>query len=373
MENKLYKLEALRGLAAIYVVIHHTLPHQLYVGGINFGYLLRFGQEAVILFFLLSGFVIHYSFERSRDQSFGAYFARRFVRIYVPLIIVFLISYFVLSWSNGEWQDPQLRELLGNLLMLQDWGDVKPNVIVGAYLGNGPLWSLSYEWWFYMMFYPIYACASNPQRTDNLVFGVAVLAALVYVVYPTFLPRLLMYFSIWWAGVTISRQYIAGSLGSIKVYLKPVLALATIVVLLAVNLIWQWKSGAQITFGKHPVLELRHFVFALVALISAILWHKLHWRMFDLLIKPFMVFAPISYVIYICHWHLFARADYLEFVGNSYLQWALYFLIVIVVSYLIELKFYEAVKRPAIRRVESLVNRLLPDRMAYPKRYFRQR
>jgi peptidoglycan/LPS O-acetylase OafA/YrhL len=55
--NSLHQLDSLRGFAAAYVVVHHAhlAPQSA------FGNLLFFGQEAVILFFLLSGFVIHYS------------------------------------------------------------------------------------------------------------------------------------------------------------------------------------------------------------------------------------------------------------------------------------------------------------------------
>jgi peptidoglycan/LPS O-acetylase OafA/YrhL len=35
--------------------------------------------------------------------------------------------------------------------MLQDVISLKPNVISAVYMGNGVLWSLSYEWWFYML------------------------------------------------------------------------------------------------------------------------------------------------------------------------------------------------------------------------------
>jgi peptidoglycan/LPS O-acetylase OafA/YrhL len=38
-----------------------------------------------------------------------------------------------------------------NVLCFQDIVSLKPNVI-SAYMGNGVLWSLSYEWWFYIIF-----------------------------------------------------------------------------------------------------------------------------------------------------------------------------------------------------------------------------
>ena len=86
--DKLWRLDALRGFAATYVVLHHIMPRDLSWGGIDLSLAFRCGQEAVILFFLLSGFVINLSYQRSRDKRFLRFFARRFLRIYVPLVLV---------------------------------------------------------------------------------------------------------------------------------------------------------------------------------------------------------------------------------------------------------------------------------------------
>jgi peptidoglycan/LPS O-acetylase OafA/YrhL len=55
-------LDAARACAALYVVAHHVAKGYGFPG--LTGHLLRFGQEAVIVFFLLSGFVI-FANERS--------------------------------------------------------------------------------------------------------------------------------------------------------------------------------------------------------------------------------------------------------------------------------------------------------------------
>jgi hypothetical protein len=52
-KNRLEKLEAVRGLAALYVVLFHALPQKIYLLGINIGVFFRFGPEAVIIFFVL--------------------------------------------------------------------------------------------------------------------------------------------------------------------------------------------------------------------------------------------------------------------------------------------------------------------------------
>ena len=86
-QNRLERLESLRGFAALYVVFFHVLPQKIYLFGINVGTLFRFGPEAVIVFFVLSGFVIKFTYEKSKDKSFRYYFIRRFIRLYIPLLL----------------------------------------------------------------------------------------------------------------------------------------------------------------------------------------------------------------------------------------------------------------------------------------------
>ncbi|MHB8209551.1 acyltransferase family protein, partial [Mucilaginibacter sp.] len=161
-KKKLKKLEAVRGFAAVYIVLNHSLPVPLMIGGKDFSILFRFGQEAVILFFLLSGFVIQCAFTLSADKSFKTFFSKRFLRIYIPLICVFITNYSLDALQSGAFLPIDFHSLAGNLLMLQNSSFfLKPYVTVGSFLGNTPLWSLSYEWWFYMVFFVIITKVHN--------------------------------------------------------------------------------------------------------------------------------------------------------------------------------------------------------------------
>jgi len=121
MKNKkLEKLEAIRGFAALYVVLFHALPQKIYLFGINVGVLFRFGSEAVIVFFVLSGFVIKYSWQRSSNKSFRYYFSHRFIRLYIPLFFIFILGYLLKCYADGSLADPDLKTLFGNIFMLQD-------------------------------------------------------------------------------------------------------------------------------------------------------------------------------------------------------------------------------------------------------------
>ena len=139
--GKLDRLEQLRGAASFYVFAHHYVRHNLpeAPGVARF---FMFGQVAVLLFFLLSGFVIHYSALRRGKLTARDYFVRRFRRIYPVFAIALGLSYLAACHQAGTWLGPDLRSLGLNLLQLQGI-DRDPGQWVDTYMGNEPLWSVN--------------------------------------------------------------------------------------------------------------------------------------------------------------------------------------------------------------------------------------
>ncbi|MBR8836484.1 MAG: acyltransferase [Stigonema ocellatum SAG 48.90 = DSM 106950] len=342
---KFSKLEALRGFAAFYVVLHHTLPHSFFMSGFNLGTLFRFGQEAVIIFFLLSGFVMNFSYQKSSDKRFNVYFMKRFLRIYIPLVFILLLGYLIESAKSGFFVDPQLDVLIKNILMLQDVGALKPNVIVEPYMHNSPLWSLSYEWWFYMLFFPVVKHFRTHESQSTFIFIVSIISALIYTQEPNFISRLLMYFSIWWTGVYLSNLYLNTKEICFLSLIKPIITLGLISLILLINSYESLHSSTSQRLGVHPILELRHISFALLVLILSVLWNNYKWRGFDFIFKPFLLFAPISYVMYISHHYLISSATYFNRIGNTFIEYLLYFMCLLVFSSVIELKLYPLIRK----------------------------
>jgi hypothetical protein len=355
---KFYKLEAIRGFSVFYVVLHHTLPHSYELFGINIGGLLIFGQEAVILFFLLSGFVINYSYQKGKDKTFKSYFQKRFLRIYIPLIFVFLLGYATEIIKNNGLVDIKLFELIGNLLMLQDIGFIKPGVIVEPYLQNYPLWSLSYEWWFYMLFFPLMTFIKTNKIRDNFIFYTSIAATLIYTFEPHFIVRLLMYFSIWWSGVYLSSLYLANKKITISQVKYPCIRLLIIYLILSINAFYVIQVGTNFGLGFHPILEVRHIGFALFIMIFSAFWQQMKWQGFDLIFKPFSFLAPISYVIYISHYYIHSifQSTQMEFIKNPFLKYILFLGILLAFSYILEIKIY-----PWVR--QKIVNIIMPSKL----------
>lgn len=346
---RLERLEALRGFAALYVVFFHVLPQKFYLFHMNVGFFFRFGTEAVIVFFVLSGFVIKYTYEKSKDKSFRNYFLRRFIRLYIPLVIIFLMGYLIKCYHEGAMVPPELKTLLGNIFMLQDVYSLKPHVVSGTYMGNGVLWSLSYEWWFYMLFF-LLANKLKEDRLNTWVTWLTIIAAISYLFYPFIINRLLMYFAIWWTGVRFASDYLSGIKITMKRILPQLLLLLTIICLLVLNLWIHFDDSKTYAYPlvAYPIVELRHFVFAALVLVGAVTWQNLKWFGFNSLLGPFKYLAPCSYVIYISHDYLVINATYLQFINNKIIEYGLYIVLMILFSYLLEVIVYNKIKKHLI-------------------------
>lgn len=162
-------LDAARASAALYVVIHH-LAKSRGVGG-WLGVLASFGQEAVIVFFLLSGYVI-FGNEIHRVSDISSYAWRRIRRIYPALLgacaVAALLGILVPAWpASFSW-----NSLLGSLAGTADISSLKPGVISAPFMGNEPIWSLGYEMAFYMLF-PLAAWLWRRGLSGPIVAGVS--------------------------------------------------------------------------------------------------------------------------------------------------------------------------------------------------------
>ncbi len=346
---RLQKLEALRGFAALYVVFFHALPSKFFLFGINIGILFRFGSEAVIVFFVLSGFVIKYTYEKSKDKSFKFYFLRRFIRLYVPLAFIFLIGYLMKCYSEGGIASPELKTLLGNLFMLQDVASEKPNVISGTYMNNGVLWSLSYEWWFYMLFF-LLATKIKEERINKWVSYLTIIAAVSYIFYPFIVNRLIMYFAIWWIGVRFASDYLAGVKITIRRIMPFAYVIFAIIGILSLNLYIHFSASKDYAYPlvAYPIIELRHFTFAIIVMFGAVIWQNIKWFGYNLIFGIFKYLAPCSYVIYISHDYLVISATYLKFLNNPYIETGLYIVFMILFSWLLEVVVYNRIRKKLI-------------------------
>ncbi|WP_206061512.1 acyltransferase family protein [Nonomuraea basaltis] len=150
--GRLAGLDGLRGLAALFVVLHHCWLLSFPGFPVNdapgwTGWLL-YGHFAVVVFIVLSGFSLAVSPARSGWQLGGirTFFSRRAWRILPPYWAALLFS-LVIAWTvipqPGQ-QAPTGQSALIYGLLLQD--------IFGSPSPNGALWSIAVEAQLYLVF-----------------------------------------------------------------------------------------------------------------------------------------------------------------------------------------------------------------------------
>src|ERR1700748_2537494 len=135
------KLEFIRGVASLMVFFCHCESNSTALKNSRlYHYLVNWGTEAVIIFFILSGIVIHIS-QQKKPKSPNQFLINRFKRLY-PAYIVGLALAFSLSPAS-------LPTILGNLVFLGSMQDY----IVGVPVANTVVWTLSFEMFFYLMYF----------------------------------------------------------------------------------------------------------------------------------------------------------------------------------------------------------------------------
>ena len=204
MESKLlrpafnFNLEALRGVAAVVVVWHHVIYHERHLdpnytpsgaGAYN-----PPGHLAVLIFFLLSGYVIGLSHPRPlRKPEVLVYLHKRFVRLYPMYVLAVVAGAAVTGFELSG------RAVVHHLLFWQSWSEP-------VMFENNPLWSLQYEVLYYLAFIPLAMLAVRP----GLVAGAAALLGLGALTLPStgFNSALAQYvigFAFWSLGWALSK------------------------------------------------------------------------------------------------------------------------------------------------------------------------
>lgn len=142
-KGRIEELEGLRGIAALSVLLYHSSA-QLQPLGAPFAWLMAWveplGGLAVMVFFILSGFVIGYIHDEPWNRTnVLTYLLRRLIRLYPIYFIALLLSFQVARQSLFSWG------FFVHLAFLQ--GTLSPVIS-----SNGPLWSLHYEVIYYLLY-----------------------------------------------------------------------------------------------------------------------------------------------------------------------------------------------------------------------------
>ncbi len=219
-------LDILRSVAAMAVMFGHwrglffvdfeqIAPSSATVPVKAMYFLTGFGHQAVMVFFVLSGFLISSSVLRKLGRStwsWGEYAIDRAVRLYLVLVPGLLLgglldivgvrffnqseiySVPLLPFGNAAVaQRLNISSFFGSLLFLQ----TRFTTVFGS---NGPLWSLFNEFWYYVLFPVLMWVILSAKRhsvTVVIYIAVAIFAAWV-------LGEALLGFVVWLAGGSVA-------------------------------------------------------------------------------------------------------------------------------------------------------------------------
>ena len=166
-EKRFYSLDSFRGLMAVSVMLYHLRVS----GSFTEWLLFRHSEVFVSFFFVLSGFVLTHAYGSSVQFNFRRFFITRTFRL-LPLHL-FMLGVFILlecgrymaaqkgmEFNNAPFSgkfDP--AGILPNALLLQSWTH-----LTNPLSFNYPSWSISIEYYTYMIFALILGIAFGVRK-----------------------------------------------------------------------------------------------------------------------------------------------------------------------------------------------------------------
>jgi peptidoglycan/LPS O-acetylase OafA/YrhL len=159
--NSSLALDVVRALASQAVVLGHGISYFAIWPRLqppDFPYL---QNVAVVVFFVLSGFLIAYAtLRKPAGYRFREFFVDRFARIYSAYLVVLPLVWAIDRWAlhidrkaYGYRTAFHVKTFVGNVFMLQDHPIQKLHDLGITSFGSArPLWTIAVEWWIYMCF-----------------------------------------------------------------------------------------------------------------------------------------------------------------------------------------------------------------------------
>lgn len=206
-------LTSLRFFAAFWVLALHYTNHMPNRFADSTG-LFQSGKLGVEFFFILSGFILtHVYVERIEAGRFDSwdFVRRRLARLYPIHLVTFLMvfAYWAAGQSIGlKFRVPQaysLDSILPNLLLVHAWG------FTDLMSWNYVSWSISAEWFAYLLFLPLSLAAIRSRLSPKALVGAAVAFFLVlYAAAPTLVGRPLTHLTYDFAFLRILPEFFLG-------------------------------------------------------------------------------------------------------------------------------------------------------------------
>ncbi|WHY85187.1 acyltransferase [Neobacillus novalis] len=223
-------LDLIRFLASLVVFLFHF-------------YIPLPGYQVVMIFFVLSGYFISSSVLKAINDnkwSWFNYFLNRLIRLWIVLLPSLILTFLWAKVQFSIFGESKISNYLswkiffGNLFFLQ-------GISVPVYGLNGPLWSLSYEFWYYIIFPCLVLIIYSRKKSMKVFYAVIVIIILAFI------------------GLKMNEYFLVWLLGAIIPFVKPMrfkinvinhltIFLSAILVLISMK--------AYAVFVNHPNLQI---------------------------------------------------------------------------------------------------------------------
>lgn len=308
--------DIVRILAAFMVYLYHSNQRDVVQQILP---LSNYGHSAVVVFFVLSGFVIAFVADK-KERTPVAYFAARISRVFsVALPAVFLtvlLDSITRLYTNLDYPFDQhgLRLAISSMMLNEVW------FLSVTHFSNVPYWSITYEFWYYIIFGLGIFIGGRKGLLIALAVGIMIG------------PKLLLLFPVWYSGVWLYRSNLFSSKS--KLAMLNVFG-STIILIIAFHIV-ELQSVMQsflqdligqdlhreLTFSK---FFLSDYILALLIVVNFASVRRLgevvsfdHYAM-DSLIKSL---AGYTFTFYLMHQPLFLFWNALVgFDPNGYSNW----------------------------------------------------
>lgn len=304
--GRIRSLDSLRGIAALVVVLYHF---SLVVPGVHPRleaiWPLRAvlaGQTAVMLFFVLSGFVLYLSLQRHDRDDYPTFAARRTVRLYLPVAAAILLSAALYAlvdpgpmpalegWlTRFSWTEPPSVGLLAGHLLLLDTDRF--------HTLDNPMWSLVVEVRLSLLF-PLLAAGMRRWPVATLAWCIAVSWAARHMLHgghqimPVDPFFTLQYLDLFAAGAFMARYHEAVS-RALRRFPVPLVGAAALG-MLCLQPVGGGRFAQYLMYGAAVLLVAASFTYPLLA------------RVYGL--KPFVWLGERSFSLYLVHVPLLVAA-----------------------------------------------------------------
>lgn len=362
------QLDSLRGIAAVTVVLCHLLPLGKF-GIINKldqtpFHLFWAGHEAVILFFILSGFVLSLPYYNEfKKPVYKDYLIRRICRIYVPYTISVLlaivcmkkfysIDFFMLS---GWFDKPiSIQLLLNHFVLLTEFDSYRFNMVI---------WSLVHEMRISIIFPFLVYLIIKYSWKRNVILSVTG-SIIFYVLYVLFLKFLnydatkmqssylysLHYIAFFTVGALLAKnkEYFNRLYAKMSRLLKIAL-LGTGVMAYTYN--WWFFNDVSL----FHILIINDWFIAIGAVIFIVFCLNSSTVSSVILLKPIHFVGKISYSLYL--YHLIVGLSVANYF-NGKLPMELISVISVALSFIVATIMYYLVENPSNALGKSLVSKI---------------